>query len=312
MPQAAGDPAGCKWVIADGNDIATVTSAQWVGNLLVAPTPYTRFVLASVHGTYPQERNGRDWVCWTADDLTCQFRVRGAPPDRVCVSFEYCSPSNNRMVQMALTSESGRREGTIPLQQGWHTFRAGPLHMEGNTWDVRFHCDQPTVPIGTSRVRQVSYLIKNLRLEAVNTDEPDQTRSDLVGTWFAMQEARDGYPQERDRTGWWHWTEHTLSFDCQAHGPVPKRAVLSFRYMPVTDERPVRLEVGPGAAVLIRMKLGENAFRTDPIEIPGDRFTVRFTCDEPSVKLPGSDSRMASFLIKNLRIEPVEDQPAGK
>jgi hypothetical protein len=120
---------------------------------------------------------------------------------------------------------------------------------------------------------------------------------------FVLRSVSGGYPREADGAGWWHWTDKKLAFTYQLVGESPRRIRISFQYMPVSDHRPIHVDVG-GKKLDVFLDLGEHAWTSPPIEVGDirDRLTVGFDCDLPPVRLSPGDPRIASYLIKNLAV----------
>jgi hypothetical protein len=110
-----------------------------------------------------------------------------------------------------------------------------------------------------------------------------------------------------DRTGWWQWTARQLRFTYRIQGEHPARVLVSFTYLAVSDHQPTRLSVG-GKTLELFFNTGWHDWASPPIEIGhmGDTLEVAFDGDSPPVKLSDADPRMASYLIKNLVLRPVD------
>ena len=126
-------------------------------------------------------------------------------------------------------------------------------------------------------------------------------------TSFVLQSSTGGYPREMNQTGWWHWTSQQLQFTYRIHGERPRHMLISFVYMPVSDHRPVRLNVG-NKTIGLFLDAGEHNWTSEPIEVDQalDGLDIAFDCDLPPVKLSEQDPRMASYLIKNLVVRRVD------
>ena len=130
-------------------------------------------------------------------------------------------------------------------------------------------------------------------------------------TRFVLESSTGGYPREMNETGWWHWTAGQLHFTYRIQGEQPRRVVISFAYMPVSDQRPLRLNVG-GRTLQLFLSAGEHNWTSEPIEIEADptsdTLSVAFDCDVPPVRLSEHDPRPASYLIKNLMVHRIDQE----
>ena len=125
-------------------------------------------------------------------------------------------------------------------------------------------------------------------------------------TSFDLVHSEGGYPRETDSAGWWHWTAQSLRFEYQVVGELPRQVVVAFRCWPISEGRPVTVRVAAHPPQLVRMAAGEKMYQLAPGAISNRTVRIDFNCELPPVQLSQGDTRLASYLIKNLQLLPVE------
>lgn len=117
-----------------------------------------------------------------------------------------------------------------------------------------------------------------------------------------------GHQRESDGYGWWYWTPNSLEFKYKILGTIIRKIRFKFSYMPIGNERNVKIVINSKKNVIIRLKLmkGWHEYVSSPIEVGVSGITVTFVSDGKPIPISGTDSRLAKFLIKNLEIVPVE------
>jgi hypothetical protein len=122
---------------------------------------------------------------------------------------------------------------------------------------------------------------------------------------FRLRNVVGGYAEERQGRNAWRWTAKRLEYTFDLIGTPPARVVLHFAYLPATTPRTLRISVeddSPRLLQTVSMQPGLNSFVTRPFTIGSASFRVIFETDQEPVRL-GTDPRLLSFLIKNLRVE---------
>jgi hypothetical protein len=110
-----------------------------------------------------------------------------------------------------------------------------------------------------------------------------------------------GYDRETDGKDWWYWANRSISFNYQLLGRLT-RIKLKFTHLSAGGERTVKIiiQTGKMEEFIIKMAPGWHEYVSPPIDIEGPNLDIRFLSEEEPVRLSKEDSRMASFLIKNL------------
>lgn len=118
-----------------------------------------------------------------------------------------------------------------------------------------------------------------------------------------------GYARETDGTAWWHWTTNQLVYKYRVLGN-PKTACLRFAYMPITDGRVVHISVTPGDRKKLTLKMsgGWNNYLSPPISVTGPEVSIIFESDDPPVRISDKDTRLVSYLIKDMELITSLDQ----
>jgi hypothetical protein len=122
---------------------------------------------------------------------------------------------------------------------------------------------------------------------------------------FRLRNVVGGYAEERQGRNAWRWTAKRLEYTFDLIGTPPARVVLHFAYLPATTPRTLRIAVeddSPRLLQTVSMQPGLNSFVTRPFTIGSASFRVIFETDQEPVRL-GTDPRLLSFLIENLRVE---------
>ena len=125
-------------------------------------------------------------------------------------------------------------------------------------------------------------------------------------TSFDLVHSEGGHQRETDASGWWHWTAKSLRFEYRVVGELPCQIIVAFRGWPISDGRPVAVRVDSHPPQLVRLAAGDTPYQLAPCMISNRTVQIEFNCELPSVQLSQRDVRMASYMIKNLRLLPVE------
>jgi hypothetical protein len=132
--------------------------------------------------------------------------------------------------------------------------------------------------------------------------------------YFAtLASATGGHARETDGINWWNWTPDALSYSYRILG---KSARLRFMYMSIAEgQKELKIIVKGKDVTELRVKAkdGWNEYTSPPLEVgESPDLSVRIVSEDKPVRISPTDSRMASFVIKNVELLQEDTAPAKK
>ncbi len=125
-----------------------------------------------------------------------------------------------------------------------------------------------------------------------------------------LVQATGGYDEETDSANnTLRWTAQRLVYHFKTTGAGPLRWRANFTYLPASPGRRLRILIDEGTPWVLQSLEMQNTWTqvvSMPFEVRPGEFNLIFECDQPPVPLGNGDPRTASFLIKNLELNPVE------
>jgi hypothetical protein len=301
--------SSATWVIEKSrpSDIKSMSSPV-VGNLVLRCSSQVRPRLISIAGGYARETDDNGWWNWTPGTLSYKFHVLGEP-ETIRLKFTYL-PATEGNVTILVKSEKETKL-TLRMTGGWHEYISPPIQVDGSDVSITFKSDEKPVRISDNDPRLMSYLVKDIELIASSEygsrhDETCNSINLLSSHSADLLSVSGGFPRESEGKNWWYWTDKQIIFGYKIPDGM-RKIRLSFDYLPATEGRNVRVAIisGQKDKMTLKMKNGWNHFVSRPIHVSGSDLSIRFISDEPPVRISDNDSRLLSFLIKNIEIQKV-------
>jgi len=298
------------WVIEKSrpSDFKSMSSPV-VGNLVLKKRPQVLMNLMSVAGGYARETDDNSWWNWTADTLSYKYHVLGELKI-VRLKFTYMPATDGRVVNISVKS-GNETKLTLKMVGGWNDYISPPIKVDGSEISITFKSDDAPVRISDNDTRVMSYLIKDMELIIPSEDScasckarASHSENDKPSLSASLLYVRGGYDKENEGNDWWYWTNKQLIFDYKMPNGMRKIRV-SFGYMPATEGRNVKIIFTSGhkTQLVLKMKGGWNNFTSQPINVSGSNLSIKFVSDERPVRISNNDTRLLSFLIKNIEIQ---------
>jgi hypothetical protein len=119
-----------------------------------------------------------------------------------------------------------------------------------------------------------------------------------------------GYGIESDASGWWVWTPDRLEVRFRVRSMLPGEARLRFQYLANRLPRSLIVTTTGGSEArtdTIALAPAWQTWVSASFTVVAEEVVVRFSSPESPVPIGDADSRLAAFLIKNVRLEPSND-----
>lgn len=120
-----------------------------------------------------------------------------------------------------------------------------------------------------------------------------------------------GHDLESDGVSTWHWTERSLRYDFKRVGSSRTRFSVKFLSAALTPGSRLRFRVLQQNTHTLTDTLALDhphssvPYALGPFEVASPEFSLEFQCDKPPRRIGPHDTRMASFIIKDLALLPV-------
>jgi hypothetical protein len=124
-----------------------------------------------------------------------------------------------------------------------------------------------------------------------------------------LSSVKEGYNRETDGKDLWYWTPKSLIFEFKRLEGMnrARKARLKFSYASTTSVRNLSVEVAGRKLTKFNIKMDKSLreYESEPIDVRGDNIIIKFASDGEPIRLSDTDVRMASYQIKNFKIEPI-------
>ncbi len=160
------------WIISPNE----MKGSRNIGPFYFFPRPATMIREGDVRHGYGLESNGKDWWRWTDGQLDFDYTIAGRVPSGIRISFTYLPAGGPRNVWMKLRAPSTAYGQELKLSETWGKCQTRAIPIKDDTFTIQFVCDQPPVKISDADPRLMSYLIQNLKVEAVTDDKNEAGR----------------------------------------------------------------------------------------------------------------------------------------
>jgi hypothetical protein len=131
-----------------------------------------------------------------------------------------------------------------------------------------------------------------------------------IPEFVATREAvSGGHGIESDTSGWWVWTASRLVARFRIRSALPTRVRLRFQYLGANLPRTMTVSLLDGAnerKEAIILQPGWQNWASASFTAVDAELAIQFSSPEPPVRIGPSDSRLAAFLVKNVRLEPID------
>jgi hypothetical protein len=120
-----------------------------------------------------------------------------------------------------------------------------------------------------------------------------------------------GHGRESDASNWWFWVEHRIKFNLRQIAVAPSATKVRVRFEFATRGKQVltlRAMRRDGSVIAITLPSeGDQMMLVDRvIDVPANEISeIAFETDGTATQLGNSDTRMASWIIRNLKLTPV-------
>jgi hypothetical protein len=134
----------------------------------------------------------------------------------------------------------------------------------------------------------------------------------MKGIRVSLRDTIGGFGEEKDASGTWRWTSKNLIYKFRMRGNLPAKAEVHFETLttqPDSKLRSLRMRVADDHPDVNEMKVapGWQKYKL-ATTLDSPEFEVVFETDEPGVRANNADPRDLAFLVKNLKVVPVEQK----
>ena len=130
---------------------------------------------------------------------------------------------------------------------------------------------------------------------------------------FAVIKTRltGGYGEETDSSGWWSWVSDQLTVRLRVVSKLPVSVRLRFTCITATEPYELYIVRRPALGEVSETKIafdqGWQEYVSEPFELNAGELEVSIASRSMPVPIGPNDPRLVNFLIKNVRLEPLQE-----